>query len=92
MKIVITAGGTGGHIFPALAVINKIKEKDKTAKILYIGTTNRMEKDIIPKENIPYVGIEMLGLNRKHLFENIKVNSDVKPTSLTRLKVSQNSS
>ncbi len=73
MKIVITAGGTGGHIFPALAVINKIKEKDKTAKILYIGTTNRMEKDIIPKENIPYVGIEMLGLNRKHLFENIKV-------------------
>ncbi len=73
MKIVITAGGTGGHIFPALAVIDKIKEKDKNAKILYIGTTDRMEKDIIPKEGIDYVGIKMMGLDRKHIFKNIDV-------------------
>lgn len=73
MRIVITAGGTGGHIFPALAVINKIKEKDKNAKFLYIGTTDRMEKDIIPKEGIPYVGIKMIGLNRKNPLKNIEV-------------------
>ncbi len=73
MKVVITAGGTGGHIFPALALISKLKEKDKNVEILYIGTTDRMEKDIIPKEGIPYVGIEMKGLNRKNIFKNIDV-------------------
>ena len=73
MKVVITAGGTGGHIFPALALISKLKEKDKDVEILYIGTTNRMEKDIIPKEGIPYIGIEMKGLNRKNIFKNIDV-------------------
>ena len=73
MKIVITAGGTGGHIFPALAVINKLKEKEKNIEFLYIGTTDRMEKDIIPKEGIPYLGISMMGLNRKNFFKNFKV-------------------
>lgn len=73
MKVVITAGGTGGHIFPALALIDKLKEKDKDVEILYIGTTDRMEKDIIPNAGIPYVGIEMKGLNRKHIFKNIDV-------------------
>ena len=73
MKVVITAGGTGGHIFPALALISKLKEKDKDVEVLYIGTTNRMEKDIIPKEGIPYIGIEMKGLNRKNIFKNAGV-------------------
>lgn len=73
MKVVITAGGTGGHIFPALALISKLKEKDKDAEILYIGTTDRMEKDIIPNMGIPYVGIEMKGLDRSHIFKNIEV-------------------
>ena len=73
MKIVVTAGGTGGHIFPALALISKLQKEDKNVEILYIGTTNRMEKDIIPKMNISYVGIEMVGLNRRNIFKNIKV-------------------
>ena len=46
MKVIISAGGTGGHIYPALAIANKIKERNKDAEILYIGTKNRMEKDI----------------------------------------------
>ena len=49
MRVIISAGGTGGHIYPALAVAKVIKEKDKDAEILYIGTSNRMEKDIVPK-------------------------------------------
>ena len=52
MKAIVCAGGTGGHIYPALAIINKIKEKESLSKILYIGTTDRMEKDIIPKLEI----------------------------------------
>ena len=73
MKVVIVAGGTGGHIYPAIAIMNKIKEMEKTSEFLYIGTTDRMEKDIIPKLGIKFVGIEMSGLNRKNIFSNISV-------------------
>ena len=73
MRVVIAAGGTGGHIYPAIAIINKIKEKEKNSEFLYIGTTDRMENNIIPKLGIPFVGIEMVGLNRKNIFKNIEV-------------------
>lgn len=73
MRAIVVAGGTGGHIYPALAIINKIKEKEKDSEILYIGTSNRMEKDIVPKLGIDFVGIEMLGLNRKNIFANVVV-------------------
>lgn len=73
MKAIIVAGGTGGHIYPALAILNKIKEKEPNSEFLYIGTTDRMEKDIVPSLHIPYIGIEMEGLNRRHIFSNIRV-------------------
>ena len=73
MRIVVTAGGTGGHIFPALAIINKIKELDPDCNILYIGTTDRMESELVPKLGIVYKGIEIKGLNRKNIFSNISV-------------------
>jgi len=72
MRIIISAGGTGGHIYPALSIVNKIKEKDKNAEILYIGTTNRMEKDIIPSYNIDYIGLRVTGFKRKLSFDNFK--------------------
>lgn len=72
MKVVISAGGTAGHINPALAIIEKIKKEEPNSEFLYIGTTNRMEKDIIPSKNIPYIGLEMSGLKRKLTFDNIK--------------------
>ncbi len=82
MRVIVVAGGTGGHIYPALAIINKIKEKESKAEILYIGTTDRMEKDIVPKLGIKYIGIEMVGLNRKNILKNfdvfIKYNSAIK--------------
>ena len=73
MKIIVSAGGTGGHIYPALAIINKIKEKEPNSEILYIGTKDRMEASIIPSKKIPYFGIEMKGINRKNPFKNIQV-------------------
>lgn len=73
MKVVVVAGGTGGHIYPAVAIINKIKEKEPNSEFLYIGTTDRMEKDIIPSLQIPFVGLEMKGLNRKNPFANFSV-------------------
>lgn len=79
MRVIISAGGTGGHIYPALAIINKIKEFEPDSEFLYIGTHNRMEKDIIPNYNIPFETIEIYGFNRKKLLKNFKtVNYIVK--------------
>ena len=64
MKVIITAGGTGGHIYPALAIVNKIKELEPNSEFIYIGTHNRMEKDIVPKHNIKYIPIEIYGLSK----------------------------
>lgn len=72
MKVIITAGGTGGHIYPALAIINKIKELEPNSEFIYIGTHNRMEKDIVPKHNIKYVPLEIYGLSKKDMVRNIK--------------------
>lgn len=71
MRVVISAGGTGGHIYPALAIIEKIKEMEPNSEFLYIGTHNRMEKDIIPAKGIPFETIEIYGFNRKHILKNI---------------------
>jgi len=73
MRVVISAGGTGGHIYPAVAIINKIKEEEPNSEILYIGTTDRMEKDLIPELGIRYEGISISGLKRKLTLDNINV-------------------
>ena len=71
MKFIITAGGTGGHIYPALAVLEEIK-KDKSNEYLYIGTKNRMENELIPSMGIPYEGIEIYGLSKTDMIRNAK--------------------
>lgn len=72
LKVIISAGGTGGHIYPALAIAKKIRQKDPSSQILYIGTSNRMEKDIVPKEGFKFIGIKVEGLRRSLSFKNIK--------------------
>lgn len=72
MKVIVSAGGTGGHIYPALAIINKLKEVDKNLEVLYIGTHNRMEKDIVPEKGIPFETLEIYGLYRKKIYRNVK--------------------
>lgn len=72
MKVIISAGGTGGHIYPALAIINKIKEEEPNSEFLYIGTTNRMEKDLIPSLGYRYEALEVSGFKRKLSLDNIK--------------------
>ena len=72
MRVVVSAGGTGGHIYPAIAIINKIKDMEPNSEFLYIGTHNRMEKDLIPTLGIRYEEIEITGLIRKFTLENVK--------------------
>jgi len=64
MRVIISAGGTGGHIYPAISIIKKIKEEEPNSEVLYIGTTKRMESVIVPKEGIPYFGVNMIGLKK----------------------------
>ena len=73
MRVIVSAGGTGGHIYPAIAIINKIKEEEPDSEILYIGTADRMEKDLIPELGINYQEITVSGLKRKLTLENFKV-------------------
>ena len=64
MRVIISAGGSGGHIYPALSIINKIKEKEPNSEFLYIGTHNRMEKDIVPSLGIKYESLEIYGFTK----------------------------
>lgn len=64
MKVIVTAGGTGGHVYPALAIIDKIKELEPDSKFLFIGTKERMESKLVPSLGIDYIGIEMNGLSK----------------------------
>ena len=73
MRVIVSAGGTGGHIYPAIAIINKIKEEEPNSEFLYIGTSDRMEKDLIPELGIKFEAITVSGLKRKLTLENFKV-------------------
>ena len=72
MKIIVSAGGTGGHIYPALAIINKLQKEIKDLDVLYIGTHNRMEKELIPKRGIKYEEIEIYGFSKSNIKQDIK--------------------
>lgn len=89
MKIIVSAGGTGGHIYPALAIINKFQEKEKDLEVLYIGTHNRMEKDIIPKRGIRYEELEIYGFSKSDIkrdIENIFLINKAKKKCLKIMK------
>ena len=73
MRVIVSAGGTGGHIYPALAIINKIKSMEPDSEFLYIGTHNRMENDIVPKKGIPFESIEIYGFS-KNIVKDIRTS------------------
>lgn len=72
MRIVVSGGGTGGHIYPALALIREIQKENKDAKFLYIGTQQGLESKLVPRENIPFKSIHITGFKRKLSFDNVK--------------------
>lgn len=73
MRFIVAGGGTGGHIYPALAIARGLKEKYPGSKILYLGTSGGMETDIVPKEGFPFKGIDAAGLERKLSPRNLLV-------------------
>ncbi len=70
-KIIIAGGGTGGHIFPAIAIANAIKEQQPGTEILFVGAQGKMEMEKIPQAGFPIKGINIAGFNRSSLIKNI---------------------
>lgn len=73
MKILISGGGTGGHIFPALSIANAIRRRDPQAKILFVGALGRMEMERVPAAGYEIVGLPVAGFDRKRPWRNFKV-------------------
>lgn len=73
MKVIMTGGGTGGHIYPAIAIADRIKQEDPTADILFVGTKRGKETELVPRSGYPIEFIKVSGFNRKKMFKNIKV-------------------
>lgn len=71
-KIIISGGGTGGHIFPALSIANALKRRTN-CEILFIGAENRMEMEKVPAAGYKIIGLPVAGFNRANLFKNIEV-------------------
>ena len=72
-RIIISGGGTGGHIFPALSIADAIKSKHPEAKILFVGADNRMEMQRVPEAGYDIIGLPIAGFDRKNLLKNFKV-------------------
>ena len=70
-KIIIAGGGTGGHIFPAIAIANAIKSKDSSIEILFVGANGKMEMEKVPQAGYEIRGLDIAGLNRSSLIKNI---------------------
>ncbi len=73
LRIVISGGGTGGHIFPAVSIANAIKAKYPNANILFVGALGRMEMQRVPAAGYEIKGLPISGFDRKHLLKNIAV-------------------
>ncbi len=71
MKVIISGGGTGGHIFPAVAIANEIKRREPGAEILFVGAEGRMEMEKVPKAGYNIVGLPVQGFQRRLTFKNL---------------------
>lgn len=72
-RIIISGGGTGGHIFPAVSIANAIKELRPDAEILFVGAEGRMEMQRVPDAGYKIIGLPVAGFDRKHLWKNFAV-------------------
>lgn len=75
LKFIVSGGGTGGHIFPAISIANALKERYPDAEILFVGAQGKMEMERVPAAGYRILGLPVAGFDRKNLFKNISVVS-----------------
>ncbi|MCX7986653.1 MAG: undecaprenyldiphospho-muramoylpentapeptide beta-N-acetylglucosaminyltransferase [Bacteroidales bacterium] len=73
IRIIISGGGTGGHLFPAIAIANALKKINPEIEILFVGALGRMEMEKVPAAGYQIIGLPVEGFNRKHIYKNIRV-------------------
>ena len=73
MKVLISGGGTGGHIFPAISIANAVKEKCPDVEILFVGAENRMEMEKVPAAGYKIEGLPVSGFSRRRIWKNVRV-------------------
>ena len=71
IKVILCGGGTGGHIFPMLSIADEIKKRNSKNEVLFVGSSDRMEMEIVPKYNYPIIGLWISGIKRSSLLLNI---------------------
>ncbi|MCL6575478.1 undecaprenyldiphospho-muramoylpentapeptide beta-N-acetylglucosaminyltransferase [Kyrpidia sp.] len=72
MRVLLTGGGTGGHIYPALALARDLRRRVEDLELLYVGTPGGMEKELVPREGIPFTAIDVRGLPRRPGLEQVR--------------------
>jgi UDP-N-acetylglucosamine--N-acetylmuramyl-(pentapeptide) pyrophosphoryl-undecaprenol N-acetylglucosamine transferase len=77
MKYLISGGGTGGHIFPAVSIANALREADPNCEILFVGALGRMEMERVPQAGYKIIGLPVKGFNRSQPWKNIRVVIDL---------------
>lgn len=87
LKILISGGGTGGHIFPALSIAGALRRKHPDCEILFVGAQNRMEMERVPAAGYKIVGLPVCGFNRRNPLANIRVLWLLAKSMLTARKV-----
>ncbi len=78
-RIIISGGGTGGHIYPAIAIANALKKRDPTTEILFVGAEGKMEMEKVPKAGYRIIGLPIVGIQRQNVVANVAF-----PVKLTR--------
>lgn len=86
MKVILSGGGTGGHIYPAVSIAKEIKKQDENAEIIFIGTERGLETSIVPKEGFKLLTIKVRGFERKLSLGNVIA---VKESFVSLFKVSK---
>jgi len=77
IRAIISGGGTGGHIFPAVSIANKLKELNPDTQILFVGAEGKMEMEKVPAEGYQIVGLPMVGMQRRLSLKNLMNNVTV---------------
>ncbi len=90
LRVIVSGGGTGGHIFPAISIANAIKEINPDAEFLFVGAEGRMEMKVVPEAGYTIVGLPISGFYRKQLWKNFSVLAKLVVSQLKARKVIKN--
>lgn len=87
MRVIVTGGGTGGHIYPAIAIADKFKEMDPETQILYVGNDEGIEKDIVPKSGYELALVDARWLDKSNVWQLVKTGARVAKGTLEARRV-----